>query len=181
MNVSAPPVSPTPLTRSQRFGLLAAAFLSWMFSGLGISLFILIHRQMTLGLLGIDTPEQTVTRWFTWYQAAFLFGAAVGGWLFGWLGDRIGRTKSMGLSAAILGLPGNRRSLAECRRPCRRSVARWLATVSRGTAWSGSQRGVRAARRDWLLLPDHTRGLALDAISRRVTRSAGSACPVVSS
>jgi SHS family sialic acid transporter-like MFS transporter len=36
--------------------------------------------------------------WFARFQAAFLFGAAAGGWLFGSLGDSIGRTRSMGLS-----------------------------------------------------------------------------------
>ncbi|HUQ71720.1 MAG TPA: MFS transporter, partial [Planctomycetaceae bacterium] len=38
------------------------------------------------------------TQWFAWYQAAFLFGAASGGWVFGWLGDRCGRTQSLALS-----------------------------------------------------------------------------------
>src|SRR3712207_1660966 len=69
-----------------------------MFAGLEISLFVLIHRQMSLELLGPDTPEQVVTRWFAWYQAAFLFGAAAGGWLFGWLGDRFGRTRALASS-----------------------------------------------------------------------------------
>lgn len=89
-------MEPVPtLTRRDRLGILVAAFLAWMFAGLEISLFVLIHRQMALGLLGSDTPESVVTRWFAWYQATFLFGAAAGGWLFGWLGDRVGRTRSM--------------------------------------------------------------------------------------
>ena len=41
-----------------------------------------------------------VTRWFAWYQCAFLFGAAAGGLLFGRLGDRWGRSTAM--SASIL-------------------------------------------------------------------------------
>src|SRR5438552_2862951 len=86
------------LSKRQRYHILVAAFLAWMFAGLGIAQFILIHRQMMLDLLGRDTPESVVTRWFAWYQAAFLFGAAAGGWLFGWLGDRIGRTRAMALS-----------------------------------------------------------------------------------
>jgi MFS family permease len=69
-----------------------------MFAGLGIALFILIHRQMMRELLGSGVEERVVTRWFAWYQAAFLFGAAAGGWVFGWLGDMIGRTRAMGLS-----------------------------------------------------------------------------------
>jgi MFS transporter, SHS family, sialic acid transporter len=93
-----------PLTRSQRFLVLGAAFFSWMFAGLEISLFILVHRQMMLELLGSGALEETVTKWFAWYQAAFLFGAAAGGWIFGWLGDRIGRTRSMGLSVLCYSL-----------------------------------------------------------------------------
>lgn len=39
-----------------------------------------------------------VPRWFSWYNAAFLFGAASGGLIFGWLGDRIGRVRAMAAS-----------------------------------------------------------------------------------
>src|SRR3954470_17415526 len=84
------------LSRRQRAGVLLAAFLAWMFAGLEISLFVLVHRQMTLELLGASTPERDVTRWFAWFQCAFLFGAAAGGWLFGFLGDRFGRTRALG-------------------------------------------------------------------------------------
>jgi MFS family permease len=83
---------------SQRYGVLLAAFLGWMFAGLEISLFILVHRQMMLELLGTGAQEKVITQWFAWYQAAFLFGAASGGWIFGWLGDHLGRTKALGLS-----------------------------------------------------------------------------------
>lgn len=90
-------MNPTPtLSRGGRAVVLAAAFLAWMFAGLEISLFVLVHRQMTLDLLGPDTPEPAVTRWFAWYQAAFLFGAAAGGWVFGYLGDVFGRTRALG-------------------------------------------------------------------------------------
>ncbi|MSR54325.1 MAG: MFS transporter [Gemmataceae bacterium] len=78
--------------------MLLAAFLAWMFAGLGIALFILIHRQMMLDLLGRDAEEKVIARWFAWFQAAFLFGAAAGGWIFGSLGDRIGRTRAMAIS-----------------------------------------------------------------------------------
>jgi MFS family permease len=98
VNETEPPIA---LSRRQRTGVLLAAFLAWMFAGLEISLFVLIHRQMALELLGASTPESEITRWFAWFQAAFLFGAAAGGWLFGSLGDRFGRARSMG--AAVLG------------------------------------------------------------------------------
>ena len=44
--------------------------------------------------------EAQVGRWQTWFQCAFLFGAAAGGLCFGKLGDWIGRSKAM--SASIL-------------------------------------------------------------------------------
>lgn len=92
------PADPPDLSRTQRLHILAAAFVAWMFAGLGIALFILIHRQMMLDLLGRSVEERVVTRWFAWYQAAFLFGAAAGGWVFGWLGDNYGRTRALGVS-----------------------------------------------------------------------------------
>ena len=86
--------------QTHRRTMLVAAFLAWMFAGLENSLFILIHRQMMLDLLGSDTPEKLITEWFAWFQSAFLFGAAAGGWIFGALGDRFGRTRAMALSVA---------------------------------------------------------------------------------
>ena len=86
--------------QTHRRTMLVAAFLAWMFAGLENSLFILIHRQMMLELLGSDTPEKLITEWFAWFQSAFLFGAAAGGWIFGALGDRFGRTRAMALSVA---------------------------------------------------------------------------------
>jgi MFS family permease len=98
------PTAAPALPPAARRLVLAAAFLAWMFAGLEISLFILIHRQMALGLLGPGVGEDVVTRWFAWFQAAFLFGAAAGGWAFGWLGDRAGRTRAMGLSVLCYSL-----------------------------------------------------------------------------
>ena len=103
--MTAPVASPAiSLTRNERIGLLVAAFLAWMFAGLQISLFVLIHRQMVAGLIGSRLPQQIETQWFAWYQAAFLFGAAAGGWLFGWLGDRVGRTCAMASSVLVYSL-----------------------------------------------------------------------------
>jgi len=93
------PVSIPELTKAQRYHVLAAAFVAWLFAGFGLAHFVLIHRQMMLELLGKDTLEPDITRWFAWFQGASLLGAAAGGWLFGWLGDRFGRTRAMALSS----------------------------------------------------------------------------------
>lgn len=84
--------------------VLAAAFLAWMFAGVHTQFFSLIGRPALRDLLGGDVPEPVVRSWLAWYQAAFLFGAAAGGWLFGWLGDRLGRARALGLSVLCFSL-----------------------------------------------------------------------------
>jgi len=92
---------------TQRNLALAAAFLGWMFAGLQISSFALITRPAVLSMAEPEALQSVVGRaeverdakiWLSWYQAAFLTGAATGGWLFGWLGDRVGRARSLGYS-----------------------------------------------------------------------------------
>src|SRR3954462_4971979 len=76
---------------------LAAALLGWMFDGLEMGLFPLVARPALRELLGI-TDEKVIGLWFSVATAGFLVGAATGGVLFGWLGDRIGRVRAMMLS-----------------------------------------------------------------------------------
>ena len=85
------------LSSFQRGAVLAAAFSGWMFAGMEISLFVLIVRPAMRDLVP-SASEADIGGWFAWYQCAFLLGAAAGGWLFGWLGDRIGRTRAMAAS-----------------------------------------------------------------------------------
>jgi MFS family permease len=57
-----------------------------------------------------DSPALAKTRkdfeglWFSRYNAAFLFGAAAGGFVFGWIGDRLGRVRAMGASIACFSI-----------------------------------------------------------------------------
>jgi len=90
--------------RAQRLSVLAAGFAAWMFAGLENALFVLIHRQMMLSLLPPGTQETVITEWFAWNQAAFMLGAATGGWIFGLMGDRIGRTRALGASVLCYSL-----------------------------------------------------------------------------
>ena len=89
---------PVRLTRAQWMVLLAA-FLGWLFDGFEIGLFPVVARPGILSMIpgGTDTD---VGRWMAIATACFLIGAAVGGMIFGWLGDRIGRVRA--LSASIL-------------------------------------------------------------------------------
>ncbi len=95
--------------RTSEFGkwmALTAALLGWLFDGLEMGLFPLIQKSALDELVG---SEQR-TLWMGIMTSFFLVGAATGGVLFGWLGDRIGRVRSMMLSvltyALVSGLCG---------------------------------------------------------------------------
>ncbi len=79
---------------------LLAAFLGWMFDGLEMGIFVLIARPALQSMAktpgGFD--EAFIGHWLGIITALFLVGAATGGILFGWLGDRIGRMRAMTFS-----------------------------------------------------------------------------------
>ncbi|MBN2292869.1 MAG: MFS transporter [Pirellulales bacterium] len=77
--------------------VLVSAFLGWMFAGMVMVLIPLAGRSAAISFLG-PGQEAEVGNWFSRYICAFLLGAATGGLLFGWLGDRVGRAKAMGWS-----------------------------------------------------------------------------------
>ncbi len=86
------------LTRAQWL-VLAAAFLGWMFDGLEMGIFPVVARPALQELLGTQADQQ-VGPWMGIITALFLVGAAGGGLLFGWLGDKLGRVRA--LVASIL-------------------------------------------------------------------------------
>src|ERR1044071_9869915 len=86
------------LSRGQWMVLLAA-FLGWLFDGFEIGLFPVVARPGLLSMIQGGTVAD-VGRSMAYITACFLIGAAAGGMLFGWLGDRIGRVRA--LSASIL-------------------------------------------------------------------------------
>src|ERR1051325_6232242 len=95
--------------RTSEFGkwmALTAALLGWLFDGLEMGLFPLVQRSALKELVG----DEQLTLWMGIMTSFFLVGAATGGVLFGWLGDRIGRVRSMMLSvltyALVSGLCG---------------------------------------------------------------------------
>lgn len=86
-------------TNSAQWLVLGAAFLGWMFDGLEMGIFPLVARPALLDLMPprLD-PEVFIGLWTARIIALFLVGAALGGVVFGWLGDRIGRVRAMSLS-----------------------------------------------------------------------------------
>jgi predicted MFS family arabinose efflux permease len=91
-------MSAPPLSRAARYAVLAAAFAALLFDGFELGLMPLASLSVSKDLLG---PTYTATLggdWFARYTAALMFGAAIGGIVLGSLGDRVGRTRAMGVS-----------------------------------------------------------------------------------
>src|SRR5438309_4783302 len=74
-----------------------AAWLGWLFDGLDAYLYILVATPFVAELIPGAGPK-VVGRHAAWIQAAFLLGWALGGVVFGRLGDRIGRCRTISLT-----------------------------------------------------------------------------------
>src|SRR5438552_19080901 len=87
------------LSRGQWMTLLAA-FLGWMFDGMEMGIFPIVARPALQQMQAAQAipGEGFVQHWMGIVTALFLLGAACGGFLFGWLGDRAGRVKAMASS-----------------------------------------------------------------------------------
>jgi MFS family permease len=94
--------STNTLTGGGRWLVLASALLSWLCAGIIMAVPPLAARA-AVASMGV-TDEALRGRWFSWYVCAFLLGAAAGGLIFGWLGDRFGRSRAMGLSVLTYSL-----------------------------------------------------------------------------
>ena len=107
-------VPPDSISRFGKWMALAAALFGWLFDGLEMGLFPLVARPALVDLLttadGVRPTDQQISAWLGIITALFLVGAATGGVLFGWIGDRFGRVRAMMLSvltyAVVSGLCG---------------------------------------------------------------------------
>ena len=132
---------------------LLAAFLGWMFDGFEIGMFPVVGPSALDDLLGaqlIDNPTLKA-EWFGVIMSVFLVGAATGGVVFGWLGDRIGRVRAMSLSiltyavfTGLCGFAGEAWHIA---------VLRFIASLGMGGEWA---LGVALVTEIW---PDKSRAV----------------------
>jgi MFS family permease len=115
---------------------LAAAFLGWLFDGMEMGIFPLVARpalqqmQAASGVVG----EQFVQDWMGRITALFLLGAAAGGLVFGWLGDRIGRVRAMTLSILTYSVFSGLSYFAAA--PWQLGALRFLGALGMGGDWS---------------------------------------------
>lgn len=116
---------------------LLAALLGWMFDGAEMGLFSMVGRDAMKDLLAASTSAPTeaeVGKAFGIILAFFLVGAAAGGVLFGWLGDRIGRVRAMSLSVLVYALLTGLCGLAQT--PLQLGVLRFMASLGMGGEWA---------------------------------------------
>lgn len=132
---------------------LAAALLGWLFDGFEMGIFPLVARPALSSLLGVAAAgggdEALIGLWNSRLTAAFLLGAACGGWLFGWLGDRLGRVPALTLSVLVYSLFTGSCGLAA--NVYQLAGLRFLAALGMGGEWS---LGVALVMESW---PGHAR------------------------
>jgi MFS transporter, SHS family, sialic acid transporter len=85
------------LSGSAKITVLIATFLALLFDGVELGLMPVASLSVSTSLLGDDFTRDLGGRWFAWFTAALMLGAAIGGIALGNLGDRIGRSRAMGV------------------------------------------------------------------------------------
>ena len=142
------------ITRGQWLAL-AAALLGWMFDGFEQGVLGLVGRPALVDVLRLQEParlaadssqsdevraealqkvDTPVGTWLSIINASWLLGAAVGGWLFGWLGDFLGRVRAMVFSVLAYALFTGLIGLAQ--NPWQIVGLRFLAALGMGGEWA---------------------------------------------
>jgi MFS family permease len=88
--------------------VLLIASLGWLFDTMDQNLFNLVAQKSIRDLLAGGVPEahlqDAVNSWRGWITSVFLLGWSVGGFLFGIMGDRLGRTRTLVVTILIYAL-----------------------------------------------------------------------------
>ena len=83
---------------SQQWKSGVAAWLGWLFDGLDMHLYTLVAITFVAELLRLEKTDPAVGYYSSWIQASFMIGWAVGGSVFGIIGDRLGRSRTLVLT-----------------------------------------------------------------------------------
>ena len=85
------------MSTAQRYLVLITCFLALVFDGVELGLMPVASLSVSKSLLGAGFTPELGGEWFARFTAALMLGAAIGGIALGSLGDRIGRTRAMGV------------------------------------------------------------------------------------
>ena len=133
---------PAVSSRGRNLALLAA-LLGWMFDGMEMGLFPLVGKDALGEWLRVTNPADPTTtipdkpqvdKWYGIVLACFLVGAATGGVLFGWLGDKIGRVRAMTVSILVYSLCSGLSAASQS--PEQLAVLRFLGALGMGGEWA---------------------------------------------
>ncbi|MCI0705373.1 MAG: MFS transporter [Planctomycetia bacterium] len=127
------------VTSRGRLLALFAALLGWMFDGMEMGLFPLVGKDALGEWLRDPTdsskPDKAlVDKWYGIVLACFLVGAATGGVLFGWLGDKIGRVRAMTISILLYSLCSGLSAASQS--PEQLAVLRFFGALGMGGEWA---------------------------------------------
>src|SRR5436309_1279947 len=101
-----PPSPAMGRANRQRFLVLGAAFVGWLFAGVQLALMPLASLSVSQDLMGATFNHAAAGDWFARYTASLMLGAAIGGISLGQFGDRFGRAKGMAWSVLFYSLFG---------------------------------------------------------------------------
>lgn len=90
--------NPQSLSSRSRMFVLVVVFAALVFDGVELGLMPIASLSVSQSLLGNAYTPALGGDWFARFTAALMLGAAIGGIALGSLGDRIGRTRAMGIS-----------------------------------------------------------------------------------
>jgi SHS family sialic acid transporter-like MFS transporter len=92
------------MSAAQRYLVLVAVFLALVFDGVELGLMPVASLSVSKSLLGAGFTAELGGEWFARFTAALMLGAAIGGIALGSFGDRVGRTRAMGVCILVYSL-----------------------------------------------------------------------------
>jgi MFS family permease len=113
--------------------VLIAAFLGWMFDGIEMGLIPIVGAPAVQDLAA-TASDNVIGAWLGRFAATFLLGAALGGIFFGWMGDKVGRVRSMAISIVMYSLFTGLWYFAGA--PWHIAVLLFIAAIGMGGQWS---------------------------------------------
>jgi MFS family permease len=136
--------------------VLIIAMLGWLFDTMDQNVFNLVRTPAVASLLHVARSDRSVTLWGGVMTSVFLVGWATGGLLFGMLGDRLGRTRTMIYTiliyAVFTGMSGLAHNLATF------GLFRFLTALGVGGEWAAGAAMVAE------VFPARSRARALGAL-----------------